>query len=306
MINFHKPILAASLLKPDEPHTNEVIYEAMKALRFPVWVTLKKDGIRAIRTNDLLSRTLKLIPNISIRRRSMKLPAGFDCELWNPELSYDEVESIVMSREHDRSDLIQFHGLDWFDEYAGYCIRIDRLRAHLEYYAAAWKDVVFQMPIQADSVNSLFEYFLKVEQEEGEGICFRLGNSPYKQGRSTLREQYLVKLCRYVRTEVTVIGFVEQECNTNSIKRNAIGNMDRASYKCGMIGKDTLGAFRVRSTEGLEFTVGTGVGLTDFKRKEIWLNQDQWLGQKIVIKHKPHGAKVKPRSPIYIGRRSDI
>ena len=106
-------MLAASLLKPTDSHSDESILAAMQKLRYPVLATLKLDGIRAIKLDDLYSRTLKLIPNKSIRARAMKLPAGFDMELFNPDLQYDEIESIVMSREHLKSDLIQFHILDW-------------------------------------------------------------------------------------------------------------------------------------------------------------------------------------------------
>jgi DNA ligase 1 len=303
MLNFHRPLLAASLLPPDSKHDNDTILTALQRLRFPVCSSLKMDGIRAIRTSDLFSRTLHLIPNLSVRYRSMKLPAGFDCELWNSQLQYHEVESIVMSAKHEREHLIEFHAIDWFIEHMPYYMRCSRLAGLV---TDAWADVFFKMPIICHTPRELLEYFLKVEQEEGEGICFRLANSPYKQGRSTLREQYLVKLCRYVRTECVVIGLEEQMCNANTKRYNAVGLMDRQSLGVNMIGKNTMGAFIVRDSNGLEFRVGTGVGLTDALRKEIWDNQDKWIGQTIVIKHKPHGLKVKPRSPVFCGKRNEI
>jgi DNA ligase-1 len=301
---------ACSLLLPEVEHTDDRILEALSKLRYPVLATLKKDGIRAVRTSDLFSCTMHLIPNISIRRRSMKLPPGFDCELWNPELSYDEIESIVMTgkEEHPLSDKIQFHVLDWYtntDTYTRpYANRMFLTRNMLS-WQETWTDVVFQYPMEFHSAQALFDYFIQCEQQEGEGICFRLPNSPYKQGRSTLKEQYLVKLCRYVRSEVTIIGFEEQLLNKNTSKRNPIGMMDRSSRKSGLIGKGTLGAFLVRDINGLEFRVGTGVGLTDQRRLQIWQEQYKWIGKQITIKHKPHGQKIKPRSPVYVGKRED-
>jgi DNA ligase-1 len=295
-------MLAASLLPPSVEHSDANILAAMEKLRYPVLATLKKDGIRAIKLNNLVSRTLKLIPNYSIRARAMKLPAGFDMELWNPELNYDEIESIVMSKEHERSDLIQFHILDWFGELP-YQTRYNQAIINIRHYD--WKDTEYQYPFPCQDAETLFRTFKIFEQEHGEGICFRTPNSPYKQGRSTIREQYLIKLARYVRQEVTIVGFLEQMENGNSDNYNAVGKMDRSSCQDNLLGKDTLGAFLVRDKNGLDFKVGTGVGLTDALRKEIWNNKAKWIDKQITIKHKPHGMKIKPRSPIYIGLREE-
>ena len=307
-MEFLRPMLAAPLLKPDVEHTDKNILEAMSHLRYPVLASLKKDGIRGIMLGELASRTLNKIPNESIRQRAEKLPYGFDMELWNPSLAYDEVESIVMSQKHPKSELIQFHILDWWfnNDVCGYQQRINLASSHT--CNEGYTDVVSPLANlwMLRTPQDLLEAFKQVEEERGEGICFRTPDSPYKQGRSTLREQYLVKLARYVRTECTIIGFVEQMFNGNDDRKNPIGLMKRRSLKGGLIGKSVLGAFQVRDANGLEFTVGTGIGLTDSKRAEIWDNQDKWLGKTIVIKSKSHGVKIKPRSPIYVGMRSEI
>ncbi len=311
MTNLIRPMKAAPLLAPSVEHSDEYILAALQKLHYPVIASLKKDGIRAVRTSDLFSCQMHLIPNVSIRRRSMKLPAGFDCELFNPELSYDEIESIVMTgkTEHPDSHLVQFHCIDWFHPTYSFAQRLDECVKMIQHN---WDAAVLPDEHWFTSAEQLFDFFLKCEQQNGEGICFRTPNSPYKQGRSTLREQYLIKLCRYVRTEVMIIGFEEQMMNNNCVRSSPIGLTERSSYKAGMKGKNTLGAFIVRdSISGLEFRVGTGVNLTDKRRQQIWDDQDSWLGSRITIKHKPHGQKIKPRSPIaildaeYIGPRKE-
>jgi len=304
-MTFDKPMLAASLLKPSDKHDDATILAAMRKLRYPVLATLKKDGIRAIKLGDLASRTIKKIPNLSISARSIVLPYGYDMELWNPELPYDQIESIVMSANHIDSDLIQFHVLDNFNfDSATYEQRLWQIRKDMQCHLNCpfWNE----MPSTCNNANELMEMFLKFETQEGEGICFRTPMSPYKQGRSTLREQYLVKLARYIRSECTVIGFEEQMYNGNPDRRNALGKMNRSSAVANLTGKCTLGAFLVRYENGIEGRVGTGVGLTDVRRAEIWAKREEWLGQRIVIKHKPHGQKIKPRSPIWLGKRSEI
>lgn len=302
MLKFHRPILAASLLDEDVEHTDAEILKALEKLKYPVLATLKKDGIRALRLNDsLLSRTLKPIPNKSIRERSLILPGGFDMELWNPYLDYNEIQSIVMSHKHPDSDKIEFHILDWFSnaEYQ------DRTGLVQDWILDNTLDIIpYPLIHYCQNAIQLFNFFLDVERTEGEGICFRLPNSTYKQGRSTLKEQYLVKLARYSRQEVRIVGFIEQLENGNSEKRNDLGLMKRQTLSANMYSKNTLGSFKVQTLDGKqEFTVGSG--LTDKLRKTIWEARDNYYGKLITIKHKPFGVKLKPRSLIFIGFRKE-
>lgn len=293
---------ACSLLDPKVECTDNNILEAMKSLEYPVLVSTKVDGIRAVRTTDLYSVRMKLIPNISIRRRSMVLPYGFDMELYNPELTYSEINSIVMSEEHPDSDKIQFHILDWYSNmpYEDRCESITRLLNTKECNGMVWSDPRFE---QATFNYNLFQLFSVGEALGSEGICFRTPSSPYKQGRSTLTEQYLVKLCRYIRAEVIIVGFLESKENTNSAGTSNIGLMERSHRKSGMVGKETLGALLVEDKDGRTYKVGTG--FSEKLREEIWMNQSSWLGKRITEKHKPHGEKDNPRHPVFVGLREE-
>lgn len=306
--NFKRPILAVSLLKASDPHTDEAILSAMSKLRYPVLATLKLDGIRALRLGtSLVSRTLKPIPNVSICSRAMKLPEGFDMELFNSELQYDEIESIVMSREHTKSDIIQFHILDYFTITCSYDCRINAclepiVNLHITHTILGGK---WLRPVECNNAQELFNYFIFCEKNNGEGICFRTPDSPYKQGRSTLKEQYLVKLARFHTSEAFIIGFEEQLENANVTQRNATGAMDRSSCGANLYGKNTLGSLIVRDLKsGVVFKIGTG--FDDKVRKEIWLNKNNWLNTVVSYKCKSHGEKFKPRCPVYRGKRKEI
>lgn len=304
MTTFKRPMLACALLPNDVEHTDENIFAAMQRLKYPVLATIKKDGIRAVRLSlggkeTLLSRTLKEIPNHSIRERSLKLPRGFDMELWNSNLSYNDIQSIVMSETHENSDLIQFHVLDWIGVEGGYKNRFFSVMNYI-IRNDVHDDTLYDGPVECESADDLMTVFTQSENAGHEGICFRTPDSPYKQGRSTLKEQYLVKLCRYVRTEVKITGLEEQMENCNGESWNAVGLMDRASHKHNMVGKNTLGVLVCGNVR-----VGTGVGLTDKLRKEIWNNPTKYIGKTITIKYKPHGQKDLPRSPIFVGFRDN-
>ena len=304
---FKRPMLAAQLMPKGVEHTDENILAAMQKLRYPVIATPKMDGIRGLRLNkSLLSRTLKEIPNKRLREKSLILPGGFDIELCNNSIPYHEVESIVMSQEHPDTDKIKFYVIDWYCE-GGYTTRYVaasnygflNLTDSSENVVICFSDMAW-----CSSAEELFNLFLDWETQ-CEGICFRTPDSPYKQGRSTLKEQYLVKLCRYIREEVSIIGLEELMINTNDESYNALGLMDRSKAQDGLVPSRRLGAFVVQDTKGRRYNVGTGIGLTSVVRREVWEHPEKYIGKKITVKMKPFGEKDNPRSPVFVGFRED-
>jgi DNA ligase-1 len=128
----------------------------------------------------------------------------------------------------------------------------------------------------------------------------------YKLGRSTLKQGWLLKIKRFLDGEAEVIGFTEQLSNTNEKEINELGLSKRSSKKAGMVPAGRLGEFKVRELKtGVEFEVGTGLGLTLEMRQQIWDNQASYLGKIIKYKHQPSGAKEngKPRFPVWLGFR---
>lgn len=138
-----------------------------------------------------------------------------------------------------------------------------------------------------------------------EGVMLRSPTSPYKLGRSTVRENYLLKLKRFEDAEAEIVGFVEQMKNTNEATTNELGRTKRSSAKAGKVGKDTLGALVVRAINGkyagVEFEIGTG--LDDDLRQHIWYSQEQHLGTVITFKYQGVGNYEKPRIPVFKGFR---
>lgn len=298
---FKRPMKGVALLPPDVEATDDNIYEAMCKLReWPVLATEKMDGIRGLKLMynqlpRLLSYRLKLIPNSWCQNAGIFIPMGYDMEIWTPELEYNDIQSIVMSEQHPDEYKLQFHIIDIVSD-EPYLERLERIKSEQKY----WRPYIkFTPPTMCNDAHELMEFYKSVEHRGGEGICFRTPNSPYKQGRSTLREQYLIKLCPWSYEETTIIGFEEQQENTNDEKRNNIGLMDRSKTLSGQAGKGTLGAFVC--SDG--FNIGTGVGLTDRLRQKIWDNQSKYLGRSIKYKTKAHGKKDLPRSPIFWGFR---
>jgi DNA ligase-1 len=127
---------------------------------------------------------------------------------------------------------------------------------------------------------------------------------PYKCGRSSVKQQYLLKIKPFEDGEAKIVGFEEQMENTNEAEKDAFGHTKRSSHKAGKVPKGTLGKFVVRRlSDDLEFRVGTGKGLTNTLRQEIWDNQKKFLGKIIKYKHQAIGAKIAPRIAIFLGFR---
>ena len=104
-----------------------------------------------------------------------------------------------------------------------------------------------------------------------------------------------------------IIGFDEEMFNGNEAQTNELGRTKRSSAKAGLLGKETLGAFRVRDVvSGVEFSVGTG--LTAAERQRYWDGRGHLIGSLVKYKFFPVGVKVAPRHPVFLGfrDRSDL
>jgi len=138
-------------------------------------------------------------------------------------------------------------------------------------------------------------------------VMIRDPQGPYKNGRSTEREGWLLKLKRFVDSEARVTGFVEQLHNANEATINELGSTARSSAKAGLVPAGTLGKFLAVDVNGrfpgLELKIGTGKGLTLALRNEIWNNQAKYMGKLVKYRFQEIGVKDAPRIPVWLGFR---
>lgn len=265
-----------------------------------ILASVKLDGIRALIINgSLVSRTFKQIPNKYIRQK-LSIPEleGLDGELVVGS-TFQESSSGVMSMD-GKPDFTYFV----FDHVQGslsepFEQRLKRAKLLCEKFSHL--NLKFVEHKLVKNQEELSEYEEKVVSEGYEGVMIRLANSPYKCGRSSLKEGYLGKIKRHVSEEYLVVGFLEQMHNANEAEEDAFGRTKRSSVQANMIPKDTLGALIVKSKEGLEFQCGTG--FDNAIRKEIWDNRKDYLGKLVKIKSFLVGVKDAPRFPVFEGFR---
>ena len=271
-------------------------------LKFPVYASHKLDGVRAtMQGGTLLSRSLKPIPNKAVQERFAYLPEGADGELiaGDPRDSdaYRKTVSIVMS-EDKPADNVNFHVFDQFDDLFGFIVRF----VNIIDKTCGLNSVIEVNQEHIDSEEELLEFEAKALADGHEGVMIRSMDSPYKQGRSTEKEGYLLKLKRFCDSESEVIDFEEKMHNANEAKTNELGRTERSSHKAGLVGTGELGALLVRDLKtGVEF--GIGSGYTGEQRKVLWASRNSMIGEIVKYKYFPTGSKDRPRFPVFIGFR---
>lgn len=275
------------------------------ALKFPVFASPKLDGIRAsVVKGKLLTRSLKEVPNRTIFDLYSK-PGfeGLDGELivgspTAPDV-YRQTVSGVMSR--DGSPDFTYQVFDLHNVPAGYDRRLQRL-------VDAFEDSFGHVRVLPQSFighpDDLLAYEADQVNRGFEGVILRRPDAPYKFGRSTAREGYLLKMKRFQDSEAVVLEIIEEMHNGNEATTNALGRTERSSHKENKVGKGRMGALLVRDIKtGVEFQIGTG--FTDEDKAWWW---ERRHGPQVwpVVKYKffPVGVKDKPRHPVYIGLRS--
>ena len=273
-------------------------YEPEK-LRFPVLASPKLDGIRAyVKDGVVLSRQNKPIPNKHVQSLFSKYE-HYDGELIVGEptdpMCYRNTMSGVMS-EDGEPDVTFFVFDHLADLSSPYHQRLSK--AAIDTYPHAKAAIIDQEHVGDHSILKHIEArYLELGYE---GVILRCPNAPYKQGRSTVREGYLLKVKTFLDDEAVVVGFEERMANLNEATVSETGRTKRSSHKANKIGRGDLGALIVEWRD-VVFNIGTG--FTDAERAELWAKRDELCGRLIKFKYFPVGGYEAPRHPVFAGFR---
>lgn len=277
-------------------------------IKFPMLASPKLDGIRAVVLNGkLLSRSLKPIPNKYTRKlfETSNWYEGLDGELivgspTDPKC-FNKTTSGVMSEDGEPD--VNYYVFDqipeysWIKEDSPFKNRYSDLQNSmpLDHVVLVPQKMIWNLP-------ELEEFEQECLSAGYEGVIIKDPNSPYKYGRSTLREGYMLKIKRYQDAEATILSVEELLSNTNEATRDELGKVKRSNAKAGMVPQNTLGALIVKDIKtGTEFSIGTGFDET--LRRELWDNKDSIIGKVVKYKFFAYGAVDKPRHPVFLGFR---
>lgn len=290
------------------------VEKQLEALSWPKCMTPKYDGLRVIMHPSLgvVTSSLKPFPNRHVRKKLEPfLSLGFDAEVYcgSHEKDYDfNLTSGQLRRFNGEPDFtVKVFDIVTFPDLQFQT----RFRTMLRYFQSSTvKDCKFisLAPMRiAKSVQDVLDFEAICLTAGYEGVMLRCPQSKYKYGKSTLKEQYLIKVKRFVDQDAIIIGYEQMFSNGNAATIDERGLTKRSTHQDNMIPMDTLGKLIVRGLEGdfkdKEFSIGTG--MTMAQRKDFWKNQAHYLGKKVVFKFQNHGIKDSPRIPVLKGVRED-
>ena len=276
---------------------------------YPFYMQPKLDGIRCLIKDGVgYSRSLKLIPNRSIQawiKANADFMEGFDGELmprdWTEEEAFRNIHSGVMSYGGE-PDFTYAH----FDQW-------DRTTPFSDMYKT-FKDIEFETTIprvvivptvlvnSEEEIETKFDQFLKLGYE---GAILRHPNSPYKFGRSTAKQMYLLKIKGFLDTEGEIVGYEEMMHNANPATENELGYTTHSSHKENKIPMAMLGAFVLKGAPWQK-TFKVGTGLSEKERREFWTMKDSLLGKIVKYRYLPTGGFIRPRNTSFLGFRDPI
>ena len=282
----------------------------MRRLKFPLFVSYKLDGWRGgYEVAEFFTRKRLTFPNRNLQ--AMFKPIGSQISGWDGEVIVGEpfgkgvfsrTDSYCKKHSGTTTLPVRFFVFDNYEAPGEFWQRIETLHD------------ISPLVVKLDQtlINSIPE-LLAFEEEAltlgYEGIILRDPRGRYKQGRSTLNEQYLVKLKRFSDAEARVVGFEELQHNANAAEKDELGYTKRSSHAENKLGMGVLGSLVCRVGE-VELRIGTGFNAAD--RRAIWGHRDQYLGRLAKFKYQTTGAKSSDeggtgfRPPyVFLGWRSE-
>lgn len=283
-------------------------YTEGAALPLPLIGSPKIDGFRCLTPNmplgipDTSTRALKLIKNTHARALTRKY-TGLDGEIVCGDpldpLTWDRTKSQISTQGGEPDFTLHAFDLTDLPPDVPFVERNRELRLRAQYLPPHIKVLEHYWLRTLADVNDYEEACVRAGWE---GIMLRVPHGRYKYGRSTLNEFILTKWKRMERRVARIIDFVEASANQNEAKENALGYTSRSTSKLGRKPKGTLGALICEDPFFPErFKIGTGEGLDDVLKQQIWNNRGEYLNKKLFYDYQVAGSKDRPRIPSFKG-----
>ena len=288
------------------PMKGEAI-ESLEQVQFPKWASVKIDGFRCVLHDHPLTSRFSRFPNEYFHNQLKGiLPPGYalDSEAvvgrnWGAGV-LSRTSSGLTTRTgepkfklwvFDRPDLIG--QLGWYDRYTEARKLIEQLDHPrirlLKHYLIR-------------DVQDAQEFLDESLDREYEGVMFRDEDGPYKEGKSTIKQGWLLKCKPFDTAEGRIKGWFEEMKNGNAATRELTGKLKRSSAKAGKKAKGSLGGFILDDLED-RVEVRVGGGFTKDQREQLWrMIQGGWDPTGILVRYKKQrmGEKDKPRHPNFV------
>ena len=277
-------------------------------VKFPVYASPKLNGVRCIVDNGVaLSRSKKPLPNLFIQKWAQdnaKELQGLDGEIIvGSETASDALNQTTsgVMRIKGEPDFT-FWVFDIVDANNTFGQRYNTLLATFMTVHIPKTKMVKQTQIHFKEQLKLYE---KINLDKGyEGTMLKSFDGPYKFGRSSVKQGYLLKRKLFVDGEFEIVGYEPKYHNANEAYTNELGRTARSTSKEHMVALETLGALICKTKDGHTFKVGTG--FDDAERERLWKIRDTLPGKWDKIKYFPEGMVDVPLLPVHLVIRDEI
>jgi DNA ligase 1 len=267
-----------------------------KLKNYPYVVSPKLDGVRCLTTaSGPVSRKLISVPNTHIREKLLKLPAGYDGEITGG--FFDDTTSLF--RTVNKVAPFVYHVFDVVSLVGGILERTSQLKP-MDLGDNCLMVVVPQLII--NNYQQLIEYENLAVARGYEGIMIRSPSAKYKFGRSTRKEEALMKFKRWMDDDAVIIGRTPRLKNNNPQVRDELGNAKRSKHKTNLEPQDILGAL-LCSFNGHNFDIGSG--FDDETAMRLWkMPSEELYTYNVKFKYKALTKDKVPLFPVYLGLRT--
>lgn len=291
---------------------------------YPVFASPKIDGIRAVivtpkwyvnnvvvtdkalpylrRANHALavSRTLKPIPNLHVQNcLDQAQLVGLDGELVTT--TYNQTQSAIMS--HGDNPTFTFNYFDDWQLDIPFQSRIQTMwnRRELPDFAVAH---YYEMVGTSSQLDTAYNAYLA---DGYEGAIIRSLTAPYKSGKSTVKQGWMLKIKPLKDKEAVVTGIEQGFTNYNPAETDERGYTKRSSHKANKVPDEIVGALVGKFLDtGQEIRVGIFKNVTKPELRDWWTNRDSLIGRIMKISYLDYGLLEAPRHTRFIGWRSRI
>ncbi len=224
----------------------------IESLQFPLYASPKVDGFRAIHNGtQLLSKTMKPFRNrhtddqfnaALIGAINAGIMADLDGELvvglpCGPGVIKRTSSGVTSAAGEPKVTLWVF---DWFGaSEAPFSARHHTAELKVKLFKSPLVKLLPQTLIKTPS--ELLELESQYLAQGYEGLMLRHPNGPYKPGRCTLNEGWLLKFKRFIDGEAVIYGIEEGQTNGNEATVREDGIKRRSTKKEGMVGNRQVG-----------------------------------------------------------------
>lgn len=276
----------------------------LEKLSYPLIASPKIDGIRCLIMDGVaVSRSLKPIRNKHVQAMlGRNCFNGLDGELvvgepTDPDV-YLKTNSGVMSIEGEPD--FTYLVFDQWNRMGSY-----RGMRDIGFSQTLAPEIEEHEFIRCYTPQEVLEYEADKLAQGYEGLILRNPYAPYKFGRSTLREEALLKLKRFTDAECIIVGVTEAFANDNEAFLDERGYTKRSQAQGGRTeGKGMIGSLTCRFPDSNEtFEIGTFKGLTNEDKARLWDSHEALVGRVIKFKYFEHGMKDLPRHGVFLGFR---